>query len=71
LYQPQFGHTVCGFFVVLHRGQVLRDGTASFMFAERFARPRAFDFFFFGTAMVTFTSVTEFRCGLPLRAHSL
>jgi hypothetical protein len=49
---------VWGFFVVLQRGQVLRDGTANFMLAERFVRPRAFDFFFFGTAMVTFTSVT-------------
>jgi hypothetical protein len=58
LYQPQLGHTVWGFFVVLQRGQVLRDGTANFMLAERFVRPRAFDFFFFGTAMVTYTSVT-------------
>jgi hypothetical protein len=52
LYQPQFGHTVCGVLALPHRGQVLRAGAPSFQAPARRLRVFDFDFFFFGTATV-------------------
>jgi hypothetical protein len=52
LYQPQLGQTVWGCFALPQRGQVLRDGAASFHAPARWLRVFDFDFFFFGTAIV-------------------
>lgn len=51
LYQPQVGHTVCGTFAALQRGQTLRAVEPSFQLLARRLRVFDFDFFFFGTAM--------------------
>ena len=50
LYQPQLGHTVCGSLAAAQRGQMLRDGAASFHAPARWLRVFIFDFFFLGTA---------------------
>jgi hypothetical protein len=52
LYHPQVGQTVCGSFALAQRGQMLRDGAASFHAPARRLRVFIFDFFFLGTATV-------------------
>ncbi len=52
LYQPHVPQTVCGSFVALQRGQVLREGAPRRQLAARRIRVFDFDFFFLGTATV-------------------
>jgi hypothetical protein len=52
LYHPHVGQTVCGCLALPQRGQVARDGAASFQAPARRLRVFDFDFFFFGTAIV-------------------
>jgi hypothetical protein len=51
LYQPHAPHTVWGSLAALQRGHRLRAGAESVQADARPARVRAFDFFFFGTAI--------------------